>query len=244
MISVSASFLSVRELVSHLCPPSAEDKFLEGLSNVEVVSRAYQTLGQSVIAQGELLKRHEQLSHNYVDLIMLILMSMASPGKGVVGGLKDLERERDEWRVTASSQVERIRGLEKELEPRVQQLAVVEGKTKGLENEKLTLSSKVSLCFTAGWLGGLSLGRSEDEIVQILSESEDLDIKRSRSWEAKHRELFTKSYPYIQKIADSYDLPMDELLKVSPDVPSATDKGNTSGVGTGEASQQLPPSAP
>ncbi|GKA83831.1 hypothetical protein Tco_0805426 [Tanacetum coccineum] len=155
--------------------------------------------------------------------------------KELLERLKDLERERDEWRVTASSQVERIRGLEKELEPRVQQLAVVEGKTKGLENEKLALSSKVSLCFTAGWLGGLSLGRSEDEIVQILSESEDLDIKRSRSWEAKHRELFTKSYPYIQKIADSYDLPMDELLKVSPDVPSATDKGNTSRVGTGES---------
>ncbi|GJR98186.1 hypothetical protein Tco_0270360 [Tanacetum coccineum] len=123
-------------------------------------------------------------------------------------------------------------------------LAVVEGKIKGLENEKLALSAKVaqaeadrqsivqefiptvvkrlhtnveyrqslaasvSMCFTAGWLGGLSLGRSEDEI----------------------------------KISDSYNLPIDELLKVSPDVPSATDKGNTSGVGTGEASQHLPPS--
>ncbi|GKA83834.1 hypothetical protein Tco_0805429 [Tanacetum coccineum] len=199
--------------------------------------------------------------------------------KELLERLKDLERERDEWRVTASSQVERIQGLEKEVEPRVQQLAVVEGKIKGLENEKLALSAKVaqaeadrqsivqefiptvvkrlhtnveyrqslaasvSMCFTAGWLGGLSLGRSEDEIVQILSEYEDLDIEGSRSWEAKHRELFTKSYPYIQKIADSYDLPMDELLKVSLDVPSATDKGNTSGIGTGEASQHLPPSA-
>ncbi|GKC53165.1 hypothetical protein Tco_1075910 [Tanacetum coccineum] len=106
-----------------------------------------------------------------------------------------------------------------------------------------SLAAPVSLCFTARWLGGLSLGRSEDEISQILSEYKDLDIEGSRSWEAKHRELFTKSYPYVQKVADSYDLPMDELLKVSPDVPSTTNKGNTLGVGTGEASQQLRPSA-
>ncbi|GJU81537.1 hypothetical protein Tco_1283902 [Tanacetum coccineum] len=47
----------------------AKDEFLGALSNVEVVSRAYQTLGQSVVAQGELLKRHEQLNHNHVDLL-------------------------------------------------------------------------------------------------------------------------------------------------------------------------------
>ncbi|GJY52129.1 hypothetical protein Tco_0442976 [Tanacetum coccineum] len=37
--------------------------------------------------------------------------------------------------------------------------------------------------------------------------------------EEKHRELFTMPYQYIQKVADSYDLPMSRLLKVSSDVP-------------------------
>ncbi|GJY66929.1 hypothetical protein Tco_0469167 [Tanacetum coccineum] len=192
------TFRACRELVSHLATP-AEDEFLGGLSNVEVVSHAYQTLSQSVLAQGELLKRREKLSHNYMDLVhrndanLEELDRLSAPSEcpsrenKLLERLKDLERERDEWRVTASSQVERIRGLEKELEPRVQQLAVVEGKIKGLENKKLALSAK--------------------------------------------------------KITDSYDLPIDELLKVSPDVPSVTDKGNTSGVGTSEASQHLPPSA-
>ncbi|GKD63267.1 hypothetical protein Tco_1305375, partial [Tanacetum coccineum] len=40
-----------------------EDEFFESLSNAEVISHAYQTLGQSVVTQGELLKRHEQLNH-------------------------------------------------------------------------------------------------------------------------------------------------------------------------------------
>nr|GEY12934.1 hypothetical protein [Tanacetum cinerariifolium] len=45
-----------------------KDEFLGILSNTEVLNRAYQTLRQSVVAQGELLKRHEQLNHDYVDL--------------------------------------------------------------------------------------------------------------------------------------------------------------------------------
>ncbi|GJU24787.1 hypothetical protein Tco_1163408 [Tanacetum coccineum] len=275
------TFRACRELVSHLAT-LGKDEFLGGLSNVEVVSRAYQTLGQSVLAQGELSKRHKQLSHNYVDLmhrndanseeldcLRLSLQQVTQDNEGLLNKLslvdsahsecssrekellerlKDLERERDEWRETASSQVERIWGLEKELEPWVQQLVIAEEKIKGLDREKLTLSAKadqaeadrrhivrdfipmvikrlfasveyrrslvapVSLCFTTGWLGGLSLERSEDEVAQ--------------------------------KIADSCDLPMDELLKVSPDVPPATDEGNTYGLGAGGASHQPPPFAP
>ncbi|GKE41946.1 hypothetical protein Tco_1469230, partial [Tanacetum coccineum] len=44
--------------VSHLATP-AEEEFLGGFLNVEVVSRAYQSLGQCVLLQGELLRRHE-----------------------------------------------------------------------------------------------------------------------------------------------------------------------------------------
>ncbi|GJZ88751.1 hypothetical protein Tco_0660533 [Tanacetum coccineum] len=286
------TFRACRELVSHLAT-LAEDEFLGNLSNVEVVSRAYQTLGQSVLAQGELLKRHEQLSHGYVDLVNRndanseeldrlrlslqwanqdneglsnklslidsVQFECPSRERELLERLKDLERERDEWRVTASIVEEKIKGLEHEklaLSARVAQaetdrqnivrefIPVVVKRLHTSVEYRQSLAAPVSPCFTAGWLRGLSLGRSEDEIAQILSESEDLDIEGSRSWEAKHRELFTKPYPYIQKIADSCDLPMDELLKVSPDVPSATDKGDTSGVGTGEASQHPPPSAP
>ncbi|GKA36912.1 hypothetical protein Tco_0723477 [Tanacetum coccineum] len=106
--------------------------------------------------------------------------------------VKYLERERNEWRATASDQVEKIRSLEKDLEPRTQQLKVAKEKVGVLESEKLALSAKValaeadrknliwefipkvverlhtsvdyrktlatpvSLCFTAGWLGGLA----------------------------------------------------------------------------------------
>ncbi|GJU10440.1 hypothetical protein Tco_1132836 [Tanacetum coccineum] len=130
---------------------------------------------------------------------------------------KDLEQKRDEWRATTSNQVEKIRRLEKDLEPKTQLLKVAEENIEGLEYEKLallaqvaqakadrqqlvrefipaivkrlqtsveyrkSLAAPVSLCFTVGWLGGLSLGKIEEQIAQFLSEAKDLDIEGSKS---------------------------------------------------------------
>ncbi|GJS55094.1 hypothetical protein Tco_0628456 [Tanacetum coccineum] len=203
------TFRACRELVSHLATP-AEDEFLGNLTNAEVVSRAYQTLGKSVLAQGGLLKRHEQLNHNYVEKIQGL--------EEKVGGL---EREK----LALSDEVVKAETDRKKL---VREFipTVIKRLHTSVEYRR-SLAAPVGSCFTAGWLDGLSLGRTEEQIAQILSESRDLDIEGSKTWEAKHRELFTKSYPYVQKIADSYDFPMSELLKVVPDVPS-TDKGTTS----------------
>ncbi|GKF28281.1 hypothetical protein Tco_0094623, partial [Tanacetum coccineum] len=128
----------------------------------------------------------------------------SSREKDLVDMVKELERERDEWRATASGQVEKIRLLEKDLEPKMQQLTAVEERIEVLEREKLVLSAQLSQgeadrkklvkefipavvrrlytsveyrkslalpvqsCFTAGWLGGLALGRSEDEVACFL----------------------------------------------------------------------------
>ncbi|GJS87317.1 hypothetical protein Tco_0769953 [Tanacetum coccineum] len=39
----------------------------------------------------------------------------------------------------------------------------------------------VGLCYTVGWLGGLSLGKTEDQIAQVLSETRNLDIEGSKT---------------------------------------------------------------
>ncbi|GJX51011.1 hypothetical protein Tco_0277856 [Tanacetum coccineum] len=172
------------------------EDFLSELLNVEVVRHAYQSLGRCVLSQG---KERELLDK-----------------------LKDIERERDDWRQTASEQVEMIKKLEETLEPKSKQLADAEGRIKVLEGEKTTLKSlavPIGLCFAAGWLGGLSLGMKQEEIAAMLSETSNLDIEGSKAWKDKHRKLFTKQYPYVQKVADSYRLLVDALMKISPDVP-------------------------
>ncbi|GJU59306.1 hypothetical protein Tco_1237072 [Tanacetum coccineum] len=66
-----------------------------------------------------------------------------------------------------------------------------------------SLAVPIALCFTAGWLGVLSLGEKQEEIAAMLSETSDLDIEGSKVWKDRHHELFTKQYPYVQKVVDS-----------------------------------------
>ncbi|GJW54070.1 hypothetical protein Tco_0098155 [Tanacetum coccineum] len=90
-------------------------------------------------------------------------------------------------------EVEKIRRLEKDLEPKTQLLKVAEEKIKGLECEKLSLLDEPMLYCRV--VRGLSLGKIEDQIAQFLSEAKDLDIEGLKF----------------------------ELLKVSSDVPSYVD---------------------
>nr|GEX38967.1 hypothetical protein [Tanacetum cinerariifolium] len=119
------TFSACKELVSHLAT-LMEDEFLGVLSNVKVISRAYQTLRQYVVAQGELLKSHEQLNHdcanlrNRNDAHLLELDHLRS-------SVRRIEQENEglgegQGRVTASNQVEQIRALEKDIEPKTYQL--------------------------------------------------------------------------------------------------------------------------
>ncbi|GKF98555.1 hypothetical protein Tco_0297338, partial [Tanacetum coccineum] len=43
-----------------------------------------------------------------------------------------------------------------------------------------SLAVPIDLCFTAGWLGVLRLGKKQEEIVAMLSETSDLDIEGSK----------------------------------------------------------------
>nr|GEU68637.1 hypothetical protein [Tanacetum cinerariifolium] len=81
----------------------------------------------------------------------------------------------------------------------------------------------IGLCFTTGWLGGLGLGCKEEEISVMLANTSDLDIKGSKVCKDKNCKLFMKQYPYVQKVVDSYRLPLDDLTNIFLNVPPPTD---------------------
>ncbi|GJX84270.1 hypothetical protein Tco_0335044 [Tanacetum coccineum] len=156
------SFRACRELISHLAT-FTEDEVLSGFSNIEVVRHAYQSLGRCVLSQGELLKRHEQLNSDNVTLC-----NRRCPDK---------ERELMDRRIR------RRRGM---IGGKLSQIRL----HTSVEYRK-SLVVPIGLCFTAGWLGGLNLGKNEDEVASMLSETSNLDIEGSKTWKDKHRELFT-----------------------------------------------------
>ncbi|GKB60139.1 hypothetical protein Tco_0916325, partial [Tanacetum coccineum] len=75
---------------------------------------------------------------------LLIRVVRTSQEKELTDGLKDLERGRDEWRATASNQVEQIHSLEKDIKHKTRQLEITEEKIRILKDEKLALSAKLA----------------------------------------------------------------------------------------------------
>nr|GEW54729.1 hypothetical protein [Tanacetum cinerariifolium] len=173
-----------KELISHLATP-AEDEFLRNLSKAEVLSQAYQTLGHSdanLVELDSLRSNFQRVTQDNEEKTQKIILlendhfGCPSREKELLDMVKDLEKERDEWRATASDQAEVDRKtLVREFIP-----SVVKRLHTSVEYRK-SLAGPVQLCFTAGWLGGHGFGRTEEAIGQILSETENLDIEGSKS---------------------------------------------------------------
>nr|GEV66284.1 hypothetical protein [Tanacetum cinerariifolium] len=183
-----SSVRACKEMIIHLAT-LAKDEFLGGLSNMDLVRRAYQCLG----------KNAEERWIDQTDFLLETVHSSCSDReRKLMDQLKEVEKERDDWRLTASGQVEKIKALEGEIEPNSKLLIDAEEKVHRLEKETHILEYQKSIailvgpCYTAGWLGGLSLGKTEHQIVQVLLETKNLNVEGFETWKDKHRELFTK----------------------------------------------------
>nr|GEV17990.1 hypothetical protein [Tanacetum cinerariifolium] len=91
-----------------------------------------------------------------------------------------------------------------------------------LSNIDVVHQAYVSLGFNFWRAAGVA---KEDMVRQRLVREfvpDVVHIEGSKTWKAKHRELFTKSYPLIQKVSDSYRLLFDSLMKLIPDDMSFT----------------------
>nr|GEV78402.1 hypothetical protein [Tanacetum cinerariifolium] len=221
------TYRAYQELVNHVTTP-AEDEFLGTLSNAKVFSRAYQTLRQSIVAQGELLKRHEQLNHDYVDLRNRHDTDLAELER-LRSGLHKANQDKDEItkkftlldnaHSECTSREKELLDM-RDLEPKTQQLMAAEEKVKMLEHKRLALSAQLS---------------------QSVADRKKL-VKEFIPTEERHRALFTTPYPYVQKIADLCDLPLSELWPVHPDAPSP--EGVTLGAAAENTIQQPPSTSP
>ncbi|GKC98675.1 hypothetical protein Tco_1168950, partial [Tanacetum coccineum] len=129
-----------------------EDIADRNLSNVEVVSRAYQSLGQCVLSH-ELdrlrtdLQIQMQANSGLTKELTLLDNSHSSCSKWekeLVDNLRDMEKGMDDWGETSSEQVERIKGLEEALVPQSKQLVASKERVRVLEGEKADLAVELA----------------------------------------------------------------------------------------------------
>ncbi|GJY73470.1 hypothetical protein Tco_0477901 [Tanacetum coccineum] len=84
---------------------------------------------------------------------------------------------------------------------------------------KESLSVPFNLAIQAGWAKGLAVKRSEKDLMDVLREVQGFDPYSDTRMAVEYDKLFTKTYPFVEKISGLPRQTVQELLKMYPAPP-------------------------
>ncbi|GJX33181.1 hypothetical protein Tco_0243036, partial [Tanacetum coccineum] len=84
---------------------------------------------------------------------------------------------------------------------------------------KESLSIPFNLAIQAGWAKGLAVKRSEEDLMDVLREIQGFDPHSDTRMAVEYDKLFTKTYPFVEKISGLPHRTVQELLKMYPAPP-------------------------
>ncbi|GJU39559.1 hypothetical protein Tco_1192516 [Tanacetum coccineum] len=107
---------------------------------------------------------------------------------------------------------------------------------------KESLSIPFNLAIQAGWAKGLAVKRSEEDLMDVLREVQGFDPHSDTRMAVEYDKLFTKTYPFVEKISGLPRRTVQELLKMYPAPPpqDAPTKVNPSSQAP-DSSKSVPP---
>ncbi|GKA35483.1 hypothetical protein Tco_0721974 [Tanacetum coccineum] len=163
-------------------------------------------------------ERDEHIQQLVVDLASKT--SSLTETEGVVGTLRgDLE-----CLIVDLSQAEIVRhNYVRQLLPTVVQRLLSSGEY------RKSLSDVFNLAIAAGWSKGVKAACSEEEAQAFLATAVDYDPVCKETFMTEFDSLFDKSYPYVEKLAESFRLPLGDLQNIWPEGTGPTMSGNAAG---------------
>ncbi|GJZ19361.1 hypothetical protein Tco_0555951 [Tanacetum coccineum] len=171
---------------------------------------------------------------------------------GCAEKLVNAERERDELRAVNADQASHIKELEAELARKDSAcqktdsigklLPTVVRRLLNSHEYKESLSIPFNLAIQAGWAKGLAVKRSEEDLMDVLREVQGFDPHSDTRMAVEYDKLFTKTYPFVEKISGLPRRTVQELLKMYPAPPpqDAPTKVNPSSQAP-DSSKSVPP---
>ncbi|GKE56348.1 hypothetical protein Tco_1495533 [Tanacetum coccineum] len=177
------------------------------------------SLARGAMAQAHALSQFESLYDTHHALQLREEHAQCSEGLAVV------QAEKDSLMATNAEQTLRIKELEQKLKSvdEVHSSAVKED----LESQ---LAQKDSALVYAERIPGLAEGRSEQELHKIMMRMNGFDPYSDKKMTAEYERLFSKTYPYVDRISHLSEKPVQDLLKLHPapaprDAPKAGSRG-------------------
>nr|GEZ01079.1 hypothetical protein [Tanacetum cinerariifolium] len=134
------------------------------------------------------------------ELLSNLATSAENAHSGCSGRLREVTKERDEWSSTADKQVDKIKKLESDLGPKSLRLQEAGERIRHLKKEKKVLIAHLAKL-------DMALHNVVNELIPKMAR---------RCWGGSNRRGLG--------VAESHTLPFEELMKITPDVPSAPAK--------------------
>ncbi|GJR53676.1 hypothetical protein Tco_1404197 [Tanacetum coccineum] len=79
------------------------------------------------------------------------------------------------------------------------------------------------MSYGAGYAEGVKVARSDDDVKKIMAGTKDLDLDAKAKFLKAYNELFTHQYPFVDKVATSFHLPLVDVLAIQPERPDEGD---------------------
>ncbi|GJX41955.1 hypothetical protein Tco_0256945 [Tanacetum coccineum] len=158
-------------------------RMMHSLSNGSAIKPSWKLLCQSAQQQANALLRFEALTEEHADLV------------NAHESCKDLSRDYDRALIREKGLQERVEELEEE--------------KKGAEELSIEQADRIkrevfSLAVGKGFIGGLSVGRKDEDVQTILKATPGVNPISSSTFMEKYNKLFDKRYPYVDKVARAY----------------------------------------
>ncbi|GKD76983.1 hypothetical protein Tco_1339604, partial [Tanacetum coccineum] len=232
--------------LSNLFTPADDEFFNEGVRDESAIKRSWRLLCQSAQQQTNVLLRFKALKEQHSDLVYTHDLH-----DWLEELEEEKEKEKREANQQNSLQAERIKQLEEMLrqsEAEAQQLrtekeryAVEAGRGEMVwqrivnqylptfvrrlhqsDEYKWSLGEAFSLAVDKGFIGGVSIGRSDADVRAILEATPNVDPVASDTFMDAYEKLFDQRYPYVDKVARIYLLDPSGLQNIMPNETGLT----------------------
>lgn len=97
------------------------------------------------------------------------------------------------------------------------------------EEYQVAWAEAFNAAIDAGWLKGVKCGRTDEQVEAIIASSQGFDLQVALNFEASYDEMFTRQFPYVEKVASSYRLPLADIMNIVPASEEITPGAGASG---------------
>nr|GEU90894.1 hypothetical protein [Tanacetum cinerariifolium] len=187
------------------------------LSDYQALQRSWFELGRKSLAHIDILQRYEALNEDYEKLFESHRFCRDVFDRKELGLIKKLvvvEKARDDLLDKDQEREERIKQLEADIASKTSSLTKSEGVVNTLKGDLECLTVDLGQAEI-----GVKASCSKEEAEAFLATAVDYDPACIDTFMSEFDSLFNKSYRYMEKLVESFWLPLGDLQNICPGLP-------------------------